>query len=505
MGITRREALLASGLGLTSALLPQWGGAAPTGSRYIKYDAIIVGGGTGGIPTAIFAALRGAKILVIEKMPVLGGTLFLSTGQIAGADTVFQQRAGIKDSAEAHYDDVMRLNNNTSDPGLTRLTVNHAGETINWLADQGFEIMEGHPVTGLGHDHFKIARYQQGIHSGMSILQAFMPTFEQLVEKGNIDVLTETEVVELIQSKAGEILGVVTRNKMNKFQDYLGKNTVLASGGCSANPRLFEELHDVPLYTQAGYSASTGTGILLGLAAGGRIWGREKYAALPGLITAENRYPSRMYGWAPLNALERKPWEILVNSEGERFVREDHPSIDHIEHSLLKQNGHRHWAIFDSAMLNQGPPIIPNWDVGKIQLEVEKSPMFHASNDLTTLGIKAGLNPKQLRLTVEKYNAATELGTDDEYGRLHRPLSLSKPPFYAIQMQGWTLVSFAGLEVNQKLEVVNADNQAIPNLYALGEVIGAGATSGKSYVNGMLVTPAITFGKILGSSLFRLV
>lgn len=504
MGITRREALLASGLGLTSALLPQWGSAASTSSSHIKYDAIIVGGGTAGIPTAIFAALRGAKILVIEKMPALGGTLFLSTAQIAGAGTVFQKRAGITDSAEAHYADVMRINNTTSDPALTRLTVEHAGETINWLADQGFEIMEGHPVTGIGHDHFKTARYQQGIHSGMSILQAFMPTFESLVAKGNIDVLTETEVVELIQSKAGEILGVVTRNNMNKFRDYFAKNTVLASGGCSANPRLFEELHNVPLYVQAGYPASTGTGILLGLAAGGHIWGREKYAALPGLITAENRYPSHMYAWAPLNALERKPWEILVNSEGERFVREDHPSIDHLEHSLLKQNGHRHWAIFDDAMLNSGPPIIPDWNAEKIRLEVERSPMFHAANDLTSLGIKAGLNPQQLRSTVEKYNAATQSKTDDEYGRVHRPLSLSKPPFYAIQMQGWTLVSFAGLAVNQKLEVINAENQAIPNLYALGEVIGAGATSGKSYVNGMLVTPAITFGKILGNSLFRL-
>ena len=39
-------------------------------------------------------------------------------------------------------------------------------------------------------------------------------------------------------------------------------------------------------------------------------------------------------------------------------------------------------------------------------------------------------------------------------------------------------------------------------LYAIGsEVIGAGADLGAAYTNGMLVTPAITFGRLLGSKL----
>ena len=71
-------------------------------------------------------------------------------------------------------------------------------------------------------------------------------------------------------------------------------------------------------------------------------------------------------------------------------------------------------------------------------------------------------------------------------------------------MQGWTLVSFAGLTVDGQLRVLDKDQQPIPNLYALGEVIGAGATSGNAYTNGMLVTPAITFGRILGQSILPL-
>ncbi|SVE42315.1 uncharacterized protein METZ01_LOCUS495169, partial [marine metagenome] len=48
------------------------------------WDVIIIGGGTAGLPAAIFAAKKGLKVLVIEKASVIGGTLFLSTGQIAG-------------------------------------------------------------------------------------------------------------------------------------------------------------------------------------------------------------------------------------------------------------------------------------------------------------------------------------------------------------------------------------------------------------------------------------
>ena len=500
--ISRRDLLKGASFGLSAGLNMSITRAAGLQARV--FDVVIVGGGTAGIPTAIFAALSGANVLVVEKTSNLGGTLLLSTGQIAGSGTIFQQRAGIVDSPDAHYDDIMRINRNTSDQSLTRLTVDNAGATINWLADHGFEILPGHPVTGIGHDHFRIARYLQGVNSGISILQAFLPTFQALASKGKITVITESEVVELVKGKSGEILGVVVKDASNRLEDFHAANTVLASGGCAANARMFEELHGVPLYTQAAYPASTGSGILLGLSAGGYLWGREKYAALPGLIASENRYPSPMQAWAPLNAKKRKPWELLVNSEGERFVQEDHPSVHHLELEILRQKGHRHWAIFDSNILENSPPMIPDWNSARIIREAQKNDMFCSAMELSSLALRAGLNPRKLKSTVEIYNAQLSSKSEDPFGRKFRPAVIQKPPFYAIQMQGWTLVSFAGLAVNARLEVVDPNGRPIPNLFALGEVIGAGATSGKSYVNGMLVTPAITFGRILGSSLFRL-
>jgi fumarate reductase flavoprotein subunit len=105
---------------------------------------------------------------------------------------------------------------------------------------------------------------------------------------------------------------------------------------------------------------------------------------------------------------------------------------------------------------------------------------------------------------VADYNTRLQRGEADAFARQHRPLPIAQPPFYAIEMQGWTLVSFAGLTVNERLQVTAVDGSAIPNLYAVGEALGAGATSGNAYTNGMLVTPAITFGRLLGQNILPL-
>jgi len=64
------------------------------------------------------------------------------------------------------------------------------------------------------------------------------------------------------------------------------------------------------------------------------------------------------------------------------------------------------------------------------------------------------------------------------------------------------LLTFAGLDVNSQLEVLNQDREPIPNLYAAGEVLGAGATTGFGIVNGMMLTPALVFGRMIGERVF---
>ncbi|MFW2404353.1 MAG: FAD-dependent oxidoreductase [Gammaproteobacteria bacterium] len=497
--VSRRHFIGATGIALGAAALP---GALRAALAEDTWDLIVIGGGTAGIPTALFAAER-ARVLVIEKAPLLGGTLDRSTGQIAAAGTVFQDAKGIEDTPDAHYDDIMRINEHTSDPALTRLFVDNAADALNWLAANGYAVEPTHPVTGSGHEHFRIARYQWGPQGGWSIFQAFEPLIKTAVDERRLSILTNTSAADLIIDSSGAVTGVVATDAEGQRFDLRARNVVLATGGCASNPHMFEELHGVPLYCQVAHPNSQGIGITLGLSAGGTLRGGDKYAPLLGAILANDYYPSPPAAIPPLNPSLRAPWELLVNSNGERFVREDEPSIDHMEKLLAQQPGHRHWAIFDAEILDKAPPLVPDWDQQQVRDASNRQPMFYSADNIGELAVRAGVNPRELRATVEAYNQARSTGEPDPLGLEHRPLPIAKPPFYAIRMQGWTLISFAGLDVDTNLQVLTGDRVPVPNLYAVGEVIGAGATSGQAYTNGMLVTPAITFGRLLGRQILN--
>lgn len=496
--LNRRELIGAAALGLAALSWPAR--RALAGERW---DLIVIGGGTAGLPTALFAAERG-RVLVIEKAAMPGGTLDRSTGQVSAAGTVFQQARGISDSPDAHYEDIMRINGGTSDPALTRLFVDHAGPTLNWLAANGYTVAPEHPVTGDAHDHYTVARYQWGTPGGWSIYQAMEPQLRRAIDAGRITLALNTSAIELIQEPDGAVTGVVAEDGSGQRVDYRAPLVVLASGGCASNPQLFEALHGVPLYSQVAHPNSQGTGLLLGLAAGGYIRGGDKYATLLGAIPADERFPSPVAGIAALNATLREPWEILVNVHGERFCREDHPSVHALETAAAAQPGHRHWAIFDQRALDSAPPLVKRWSREQQLEQMRRNPAFSSADSLGVLALRAGINPQGLLRTVAAYNDARAARRPDPLGLEHRPLPIAEPPFHAVRMQGWTLISFAGLAVDQRLQAIREDGRAIPGLYAAGEVIGAGATSGKAYTNGTLVTPALTFGRLLGQSLLPL-
>ena len=78
---------------------------------------------------------------------------------------------------------------------------------------------------------------------------------------------------------------------------------------------------------------------------------------------------------------------------------------------------------------------------------------------------------------------------------------IERGPFYALGLPAGVLVTFGGIHVDTELRALDVAGRPIPGLYAAGEVIGGGATSGVAFCGGMLVTPAISFGRILGRTL----
>ena len=492
LGLSRRGLLGSAAAGLILLSASQRRALAET-----DYDLIIVGGGTAGMPAAIFAAQAGGRVLLIEKGAKLGGTLDRAAGQISAAGTRLQAKLGIEDNPQMHFDDVMRISKNTADRDIVKLATDNAADTIHWLEDNGWSALEDHPVKTGGHEPYLTRRYVWGEDAGVSIIKAMEPALEAHIYAGQVELMTHTAAKELIFER-GDVAGVVVETAAGQKLDVKGRAVLLASGGCGSNAAMFEDLHGVPLYMRLAHPNAQGDGITMGLSAGGYLRGADRYTVTFGSLLADMNFPAPPSGSVTRNPETRQPWEIFVNVNGDRFVREDEPGVDRREQALSRQPLQRYWVVFDQTILDTAPPITPRWSKEQFMAQLYKHPMLFTADSLAGLAEKAGVNGAGLQATVDSYNRAQASGKDD-LGRVHMPLPIGSGPYYAIQMQGATVMSFAGLAIDDQFRIMTDDGVAIPNLYAAGEVIGAGATSGQAYTNGMMITPALTFGRMIGS------
>src|SRR5579859_4603968 len=63
-------------------------------------DVVVLGGGPGGMGTALEAARSGASVVLVEVRAEIGGNAARSTGYMAFVDSAEQRAQGIRDSAE---------------------------------------------------------------------------------------------------------------------------------------------------------------------------------------------------------------------------------------------------------------------------------------------------------------------------------------------------------------------------------------------------------------------
>jgi len=467
------------------------------GSAENDWDLIVVGAGTAGLPAAIFSAQRGARVLLVDAAARVGGTLLIATGQMSAAGTRVQREKGIEDTPQLHYDDVMRISNNTADPTLVRLAVENAPVTFDWLMDNGFDMLPDHPVAGRAHEPYSERRYYWGAAFGLSILAVLERALQPGLDKNLIKISLETRVTELARDPSGAVIGVVTKDKHGGVGQYRGRNVLLACGGYASNPSLFQELCGHADYGDTSYEFAQGDGIGLGTRAGGYLRGRENYLCNFGAILVNDDFPARVSARFISHPQQRAPWEIYVNANGQRFIQEDIPSVDAREHALLQQPDLRYWIVFDQTILDTAPVGVRGWTREDLRIAFDRHPMFFQGATVEALAERCGLPAVALQDTLRTYNQGVAAG-DDLLGRKHLPSPIANGPFYAIRVQGYSTTSSVGVAVDEQLRVIRKDGVAIPNLYAAGELLGAGQLMGQAFCGGMMITPAVTFGRLLG-------
>lgn len=500
--LTRRQAL-----GMFAALAAT-GAHADSSVTFAKsqWDVIVVGAGTAGLPAALFAASRKLRVLLLEKGADIGGTLWFSGGQMSAAGTRLQKAKGIADSAQSHLKDIVRISRGTANQEIVRLAVENAAGTLDWLDASGLPIGPEYPVPATGHEPYSHARVWASPDRGIAILGVMRKQLEAAPK--SLQLLTGVEALEPILDARKRVVGVVCVDSTGARRDFRAPHVVLASGGYMGNPALFKELNGLPQYRAGGWPLNTGGGVQIGRAAGGWTRGSENFLCDFGSIPASVTWPSPELARSIHHPHRRQPWEIAVNSNGRRFMAEDLPSVDDRERALVEQPEHRYWLVFDQEILNAAPVLVRtappgavrDWTREEMLAAFDEQEAFVRAGSLEELAAKTGMDGATLAATVRSYNEG-RAKHHDAFGRKHMPRPIERPPYYAIRHQGGTLISIAGLAVDARLRVTRPDGSPIPGLYAAGELLGNGTLSGKAFCAGMMVTPALTFGRWLGQNI----
>ncbi len=465
-----------------------------------RYDVVVVGAGTAGIPCALEAATAGARVLLLEKDGRVGGTLHTSGGHLSAAGTRRQAAQSIQDDSDLHLADVRRISHGSARDDLVRRAVELAPVTVDWLDDLGFDFAPETPRLVYGHEPYSAPRTYYGRDGGLSILHVLEPLLRDAVARGDVELRTATPVTGLRSDGEGRVVGVTVWSR-DGDQDVDAGAVVLATGGFAADPDVFAEIEGVPLVS-AAHPTSTGDGLLLARTVGGAVAGRGTYLPTFGGLPHPTTPTRAQWSDRPLLiATERPPWEVYVDRAGRRFVAEDEPSIDQKERALVAVPDMTFWTVFDDRARRESVPMVLGWSPADLAARAGRRAGVHTADDLESLARLAGIDPTGLLGTVRDYNAALTDGRPDPTGRQHRPAPIAEPPYFALENHGITLISFAGVDVDADLAVRRTDGSVVPGLFAVGEVLGAGASCGNSFCGGMMVTPAIGLGRWLGARL----
>ena len=455
----------------------------------LRADVIVVGGGGSALAAAIWAAQSGAKVLLLEKNPQLGGTTRLSIGSITATRTALQKRAGIEDSPDEHFEDMAKFAGDLlpkDNLELRRVLVDNVAESVAWLTSLGVTFFGPMPEP----PHRK-----PRMHNILPNSRAYIYYLKREAERVGVEIRLNARVSDLVLDQ-GRVTGVKVLID-GKEQIARAGAVVLASGDTSNSREMKLEARPDLAETDGLNVTNTADGQLMGRRAGGYVRNLEvMFAQLRFVAPATTSFLLRLPPWKALTTIMQlgmrfapawllRPFilsfvttylapepamyrdgAILVNKRGERFTDEiEQPAQnvpaqpDKIAYILLDRrlvNTYSQWPNFISTAPGVAYAYVKDY-------KTTRSDIYYEAETIPDLARKMGVPAEALDATVKRYNAEGRY----EKGR-SRP-ALDQGPFVALgPVCNWVVLTDGGLAVTNNHEVVNQSGQIIPGLYAAG-------------------------------------
>ncbi|WHX47738.1 flavocytochrome c [Paenibacillus woosongensis] len=439
------------------------------GGKADSTDIVIVGGGGAGMSAAIEAHQSGAKVVLLEKMPMLGGNTARAEGGLNAAGTQYQQAQGIEDSPELHFEDTMKGGKNVNNPELVKVLTENAAASIQFLKENGAELAEVGKAGGSSVP--RIHRPKGGEAAGNFIVMALKKKLDEL----NVDVRLQHNVTEIVTDKDGNVTGVKGTDKDGKAFEIQAKAVILASGGFGANlDMVVENNPDLKGFATTNAPGAQGDGIKLASAVGAKLVDMKEIQIHPTTIPGEG---------VLITEGVRGDGAILVNQEGARFTNEL-LTRDVVSKNILAQTDKIAYLIFNDELRGTLKATDTYFEMGLVQ----------DGQTLAELAGKIGVDAAVLEQTVTRYSEFKESGIDEDFQRDDMRLDFSKGSYYAIKITPGIHHTMGGVVINTEAQVLDESGAAIPNLFAAGEVTGG--VHGANRLGGNALADITTFGRI---------
>ena len=436
-----------------------------------SYDVVVVGSGGAGLAAAIQAHDEGASVLIVEKMPTIGGNTIKASAGMNAAETRFQRVKGIQDSKELFYAETLKGGGNKNNPELLQRFVENAPEAIEWLARRGIMLNDITTTGGMSID--RTHRPRDGSAVGGYLISGLVRN----VNKRGIDVMLDTEVDEILFD-GGEVRGVRLLTDEKEVITVQAKSVVVATGGFSANSQMVVKYRpDLEGFVTTNHKGATGGGIALLERIGANTVDMGEIQIHP-TVEQNTSYL--------ISESIRGGGAILVNQQGERFYNEM-STRDKVSAAIIALPEHYAYIVFDEHVRAKN----------RAADEYIAKGLVTSASSPRELAATLGLGEDAFLATLERYNGFVAKQHDDDFGRttaLRAPIN--EGPFHAIRIAPGVHHTMGGVTVNTRTEVLNARQQVIPGAFAAGEVVGG--IHGGNRIGGNAVADIIIFGTLAG-------
>lgn len=455
-------------------------------------DVVVIGAGGAGLAAAISAQQNGANVIVVEKMPKVGGNTILAGGAVNAVEDRSEFAIKQNDSVFWHYTQTLKGGDYQGDPELVMTLVSNAWDAIQWTKELGME--------WYGEDRvFTVSGglWPRAWKPVMPAGTGFFDTYTKYLDahQDTMSLMLNTKAEKILVDEGGAACGIVCTGETGNTITINAKSVVVATGGFSKNVSLrmaydaiWGTLDETVLSTNHEGATGDGVKMLQALQADFVQMGNIQLLPLGDPVT----------GSLSGNIEHGVDSRIFVNKSGLRYGDEG-GRRDDMTRDLFAQEDATMWIVMDSDTYPTGDELNNFGETANQLVEAGRAVKADTLDELAAL---MGVDAENLKATIAEYNrhcTGGDLeGQADEFGRTLFGAPIDNGPFYAGARVPTVHHTMGGVRIDTKCRVYNENGEIIENLYAAGEVTGG--IHGTNRLGGNALTDTVVFGRIAGES-----